>query len=83
MNLGTLLKWGAILLVVYIAWQWVSNNLLAANQSIPDTQWAPPLYRPYWGAGPWADMWQPNYLNIGRGPRRGRGRGPWRGPRPY
>jgi hypothetical protein len=80
MNIGSLVKWGVIILVAYLAWQWISNNLLNSSQAqpqgVPYGQWAYPLYRPYWGAGPWV-----NPINIGRyGPSRGR----WpRRPMPY
>lgn len=75
MNFGTVLKWGAIILVAWFAWQWISNNILQSQQTpLSPGMWAPPLYNPNWsGQYPWVPP--VNYLNIGRG-RRGRRSGP-------
>lgn len=71
MNLGTLLKWGAIILVAWVAWNWISNNLLNQQQAgpIPNGQWAPPLYRNWYNG---ATGWIPPQ-DIGRYPSRNRG----------
>jgi hypothetical protein len=70
-NTKFLLKWGAILLVVYFAWQWLSNAIAAAEYTPGDNGlYSPSFAAPIWYGGPvtgWYAPWQRPWR-----PKRGR-----------
>lgn len=82
MKLKTWLTLGAIIIVVYLAWKWASNNLFNQQSQAPQGAfaWAPPVAYP----GPirgWSPYWYQGYTGQAPYPRGGPGRR--RGPVPY
>jgi hypothetical protein len=76
--MGNVLKWGAILVVAYIAWRWIANSFNggggvvgSGNFSLLNAPYAAPIAPPYGVVG-WAAPWQyaQSGITYGGRPRR-------------
>ncbi|MGC1968729.1 MAG: hypothetical protein WA673_19870 [Candidatus Acidiferrales bacterium] len=77
MDLKTILKWGVILLVIYFAWQWITNQfsgggIVGSGYSTFPAPYAAPIPSPYSGVVGWAAPWQyaASGIRYGGRPRR-------------
>lgn len=58
MDTKTIIKWGVILVVIYIGWNWLQGFIANMNYS-PDSIYPAPYAAPLVGPSPAALGWQP------------------------
>jgi hypothetical protein len=73
--MGNVLKWGGILLAIYIAWRWIAvnsgagGNIGSGSFSLLNAPYAAPLAGPYSGVVGWAAPWQYQQSGVSYGGR--------------